>query len=92
MRYLLLVAAVAVAVCTNMGWAVEQVDQRAEKQKAVTSQDKKLKEIDLGNGDEMDPAIGYGEGDRRVMQPWEEYDENTGLPDEVESDVDETIQ
>lgn len=46
-----------------------------------------VRQVDSDTGDYGDMEERTGINDGRVMPPYETYDENTGLPDEVSSDA-----
>lgn len=101
MKYIVIAVAAFFMCSASSCWAEVKVDKKAEIKKQVVEQKHaavdgiKPKEIDLSgpeDSDGVEPAVGYGEGDRRVMPTWKDEDYNTGLPDRVESDVEGGIQ
>ena len=101
MRYVFILAAAFFMVGVNAGWAENSagentmVKKPAQEEKREAIDNSKIKEVDLGGNEDtegVEPAIGYGEGDRRVMPTWKNQDDNTGMPDNVESDVEGGIQ
>jgi hypothetical protein len=88
MRYVYLLVSMAFLASFNIGWAEESADKKAAAAKTVVVEEnpgQDLKQVDVGNNQPARPEE-YGVDRPRVMPSWETNDENTGLPDVVESD------
>lgn len=88
MRNAILVAGIFFALCMNV-CAEEETKKDAvakDKEPAAEENVKGRKHIDVNLPPEDDTGKGSGEKERGVMEPYESYDENTGMPNVVKSD------
>lgn len=94
MRYVFLLILAISLVSFNIGWAADAAADKEAVVKTVVVEenpDQNLKPVDVG------PTTGtasedYGVNRPRVMPAGETYDENTGLPDVVQSDAEDNLE
>lgn len=90
MRYAFLISALSCAFClfTGLSDAEDAQNKKAVAKTVVVDEnpDSRIKHIDVDEPSGGASEKEYGVNSERPMPGWEEYDENTGLPDKVESD------
>ena len=87
MKYLCLVIVLVFGLWVG-SCAADDAQKTTAAKTVVTEEnpDSKMKEIDTGNGGGNPIKEGYGVDQQRTMPAGQTYDENTGLPNTVESD------
>lgn len=88
MKYLCLVSVLVFGLWAGIS-AAEVVGDKPGAAKTVVAEEKtgsQLKEIDVGGETTAVEEEGYGVEERSQVSPGGTYDENTGLPNVVESD------
>ncbi|MDP2913766.1 MAG: hypothetical protein Q8N91_07190 [Candidatus Omnitrophota bacterium] len=91
MKYAFIVIYIIIFILCATSFCGAEKKQKIEKPAAETAIEKddsaKLKHIDTGEDDGQVHEAEYGVNKPELMPPGQSYDENTGLPNIVESDA-----
>lgn len=96
MKYAFLIICIIILMLSITSFCVAEKNQKIEKPAAETAIDEggsaKLMHIDTGEDDGQAHETEYGVNKPELMPPDQSYDENTGLPNIVESDAEGEIE